>query len=72
MTTKKQTNELFPIFVKFNQLSTLIVGGGNVALEKLTAIWNNSPEAKVTLVADKIKPEILALQSETNNLLIKE
>lgn len=72
MSTNKNTNELFPIFVKFNQLSTLIVGGGNVALEKLTAIWNNSPEAKVTLVADKIKPEILALQSETNNLLIKE
>lgn len=72
MTTNKQKNELFPVFVKLNQLHVLVVGGGNVALEKLTAIWNNSPEAKVTLVADKIKPEILVLQSETNNLLIKE
>ena len=72
MTTNKQKNELFPVFVKLNQLHVLVVGGGNVALEKLTAIWNSSPNTKVTLVADKIKPEILALQSDNNHLLIKE
>jgi siroheme synthase-like protein len=54
-------NPLFPIFLKANQLKVLIVGGGYVALEKLTALWNNSLEAEVKLVAPKIKNEIKQL-----------
>ena len=52
------SNPLFPIFLKANQLKVLIVGGGYVALEKLTALWNNSLEADVRLVAPHIKKEI--------------
>ena len=52
------SNPLFPIFLKANQLKVLIVGGGYVALEKLTALWNNSLEADVSLVAPHIKKEI--------------
>ncbi len=44
-------NTLFPIFLKLDQLNTLVVGGGNVALEKVSAILRNSPEARVTMVA---------------------
>lgn len=51
MKTLTQNNELFPVFLKLNQLSILIVGGGNVALEKLTAIHGNSPESRITMVA---------------------
>lgn len=51
-------NPLFPIFLKANQLKVLIVGGGYVALEKLTALWNNSFEAEVKLVAPEVKKEI--------------
>jgi siroheme synthase-like protein len=51
-------NPLFPIFLKANQLKVLIVGGGYVALEKLTALWENSTEAEVRLVAPEIKQEI--------------
>ncbi len=51
-------NPLFPVFLKANQLKVLIVGGGFVALEKLTALWSNSQEAEVRLVAPKIKNEI--------------
>ena len=51
-------NPLFPIFLKANQLKVLIVGGGYVALEKLTALWNNSLEAEVKLVAPEVKKEI--------------
>ena len=54
-------NPLFPIFLKANQLKVLIVGGGYVALEKLTALWNNSLEAEVKLVAPEIKNEIKQL-----------
>ena len=52
------SNPLFPIFLKANQLKVLIIGGGYVALEKLTALWNNSLEADVSLVAPHIKKEI--------------
>lgn len=54
----KETNTLFPVFLKLEKLHTLIVGGGNVALEKLTALFNNSPEAKVKLVAAQIIPQV--------------
>ena len=53
-----KSNPLFPIFLKANQLKVLIVGGGYVALEKLTALWNNSLEAEVKLVAPEVKKEI--------------
>jgi siroheme synthase (precorrin-2 oxidase/ferrochelatase) len=29
---------LFPVFLKLNDLHTVLVGGGNVGLEKLTAL----------------------------------
>lgn len=52
-------NTMFPIFVKMDQIQTLVVGGGNVALEKAAAILRNSPEAKLTLVAPFFRPETL-------------
>lgn len=51
-------NTLFPIFVKIEQLQMLIVGGGYVGLEKLTAVLANAPAAPVTLVAPEIRAEI--------------
>lgn len=54
-------NVLFPVFLKLENLNTLLVGGGNVALEKLHALLNNSPHARITLVAPLIKEEILVL-----------
>lgn len=52
-------NKLFPVFLKLEVLNLLIVGGGNVGLEKLSAVLNNSPEAKVTVVAGMFLPELL-------------
>jgi len=54
-------NNLFPVFLKLDSLQTLIVGGGHVGLEKLTAILKNSPSATVTLVARTISDDIRAL-----------
>ena len=51
-------NELFPVFLKLNQLDVLIIGGGNVALEKLQAILTNSPGCNITLVAPHVLPII--------------
>lgn len=44
-------NELYPIFLKTEQLQILIVGGGNVALEKLEFLLKSSPNAQITMVA---------------------
>lgn len=63
-------NTLFPIFVKLDKINTLVVGGGNVGLEKLEALLANSPEAKIELVAPVIKDEIIALKSEHPNLIL--
>lgn len=65
-------NTLFPIFVKFDKLPILVVGGGNVGLEKTEAIFNNCPEANVTLVAPFIKPEILETAKKHPSLKIFE
>lgn len=54
-------NNLFPIFLKLESLTTLIVGGGSVGLEKLSGILKNSPGAKVLLVARTIHPGIKSL-----------
>ncbi|HCZ10594.1 MAG TPA: siroheme synthase, partial [Flavobacteriaceae bacterium] len=38
-------NTLYPIFLKAEQLEFLVVGGGYVALEKLSFLYKSSPEA---------------------------
>lgn len=54
-------NTLFPIFLKSDQLNFLIVGGGNVALEKLYFLYKSSPQTKIDLVAERILPEVFEL-----------
>jgi len=39
----KDGNNLFPVFLKLEHLTVLIVGGGYVGNEKLTAVLQNSP-----------------------------
>lgn len=65
-------NQLFPIFTKVHQLDLLIVGGGNVAEEKLFFLLKNSPKANVTLIAPQIKQEILLLAEGYENVKLIE
>lgn len=51
-------NRLFPVFLKLEELNVLLVGGGNVGLEKLSAMLNNSPDSTVTVVADMFREEL--------------
>lgn len=55
-----EKNQLYPVFLKVTALETLIVGGGNVALEKLTFLLKSSPEAKITMVAPFFREETIA------------
>ncbi|MBL0355593.1 MAG: TSUP family transporter [Chitinophagaceae bacterium] len=64
-------NQLFPVFLKLERLSVLIVGGGYVGNEKLTALLLNSPEATVKLVATTISEEIKQFSKKYNVELIE-
>ena len=55
---KVEVNTLFPVFLKPDKLDTLLVGGGYVAMEKLEAIFGNSPAARVKIVGREISEEI--------------
>lgn len=72
MNTQTNNNELFPVFIKLNIKRLLIVGGGNIALEKINAVLNNSPQTKVTLVAPEVNSEIKKIAGESSNVEIIE
>lgn len=65
-------NQLFPVFLQLNRLHTLLVGGGNVALEKLTALLGNSPESMVTIVAMEIDPAVRNFVSDFPKVTMHE
>lgn len=67
----QERNNLYPIFLKTSQLNTLIVGGGYVALEKLTFLLKSSPDANVKLVAPFFRPETIEFVKLHNIKLIK-
>jgi siroheme synthase-like protein len=64
------TNTLFPVFLQLEHIPVLIIGGGNVALEKLNALLSNNQNATIHLVANKIKSEIYALAKTYPNIFI--
>ena len=61
VTGKENKNPLYPVFLKLDQLNTLLVGAGNVGLEKLHSLLANSPEANITIVAPEVKEEVRRL-----------
>ncbi len=65
-------NELFPIFLKLNQLDVLLVGAGNVGLEKLSAMLNNSPHSQITIVARQVSPEVWSLAGQHSQVTVLE
>lgn len=65
---KESGNQLFPVFLKLNELKVLLVGAGNVGLEKLTALLSNSPDTHLTIVAERVLPEVYELVSEYSNI----
>jgi siroheme synthase-like protein len=67
----KNKNTLYPIFLKLNKLDLLIVGGGNVGLEKVSFILKNSPDAKITMIATYFLEEVKKLVGDFNVKLIE-
>ncbi len=67
-----ERNELYPIFLKVSELSILVVGGGNVGLEKLTFLLKSSPNAKVEMVSIDFLDKTLALARKHHVTIIKD
>jgi len=67
-----EKNELYPIFVKVAELEILIVGGGNVGLEKLTFLLKSSPNAKITIVSIAFLPALIELANAHHVKLVKD
>jgi siroheme synthase-like protein len=55
---KEHKNQLYPVFLKLDQLRLLLVGAGNVGLEKLESLLANAPRTAVTIVAPMVREEV--------------
>lgn len=66
------SNHLFPVFLKLEELSLLVIGGGNVAFEKLNSVLNNSPQTKIKLVSIEISEAIRKIAEETETIQLHE
>ncbi len=61
-------NNLYPVFLKLENMHVLLVGAGNVALEKLNSLLGNCPCASVTVVAPLIREEVRSFIANSNNV----
>ena len=67
-----ERNNLYPIFLKTKSLNVLLIGGGNVAEEKLTFLLKSSPDAHVTIVSPMFREDTIALAKKGCVTLIKD
>lgn len=67
-----ERNNLYPVFLKLSNLKVLIVGGGNVAEEKLNFILKSSPDAQVTMVSPMFRDATSEIAKRGNVKLIKK
>lgn len=67
MRSIQKTNTLFPVFLKLEQLRVLLIGGGNVALEKLQAIVNNAPATRLCIVTKEMNPDFARFVKQFNH-----
>ncbi|MBZ5856303.1 TSUP family transporter [Flavihumibacter profundi] len=66
----KHANNLYPVFLKLDQLRVLVVGGGYVGEEKLNSLLRNAPDASITLVAIEISDGIRTLATKHPSLTL--
>lgn len=68
----KETNNLFPVFLKLEDMRVLLIGAGNVGVEKLNAIVNNAPATQVLVIAKEINDEFSELAALHPNVHVKQ
>ena len=65
-------NTLFPIFLKTDQAHFLIVGGGNIGLEKTETLLKQNPEVKITIVSPDFLEEVKNISAQNSNVTLKQ
>lgn len=61
------SNTLFPIFLKTETARFLVVGGGNVGLEKVETLLRQNSQIHINLVAIEVLPQLrLIIDNHTN------
>ncbi|MBL7697967.1 MAG: TSUP family transporter [Chitinophagaceae bacterium] len=66
------TNNLFPVFLKLEDLNVLLIGAGNVGIEKLSAIISNAPQTRVRIIAAEVNNTIREMAAGQENVEIIE
>ena len=67
-----ERNNLYPIFLKTSSLHVLVIGGGNVAEEKLKFLTKSSPDATVTMVSPMFRKATVALAAKYKVKMISD
>lgn len=65
-------NTLFPVFLKTETAQFLIVGGGNVGLEKTETLLKQNPKINLNLVATTFHPKLKVLVNQHKNISFEE
>ena len=63
------SNTLFPVFLKTETAKFLIVGGGNVGLEKIETLLKQNPEINIILVATYFHPKLKESIHQNENII---
>ncbi|WP_026704781.1 TSUP family transporter [Flavobacterium soli] len=61
-------NTLFPVFLKTDTARFLVVGGGNVGLEKTETLLRQNPEIAIIIVATILYPKLREIVSSHSNI----
>lgn len=62
------SNTLFPVFLKTETAHFLIVGGGNVGLEKTETLLRQNPTIRITIVAPIFNPKLKEIIDSHSNI----
>lgn len=65
-----EPNTLFPIFLKLDRVNFLIIGGKEIAEEKLYAVLKCYPDAEVTLIARNYSEPVKQIASTGKNITV--
>lgn len=66
------SNTLFPIFLKTETARFLVVGGGNVGLEKVETLLRQNPKIHINLVAIEVLPQLRLIIDNHKNINLYE